>query len=67
MPQNPNPSMFGAYFFNHVVSLGGLKQLKKCSNNNCLKFYIGRSNTKWCSKSCGSKYRVKKMRKNMKA
>ena len=67
MPQNPCPSMFGAYFFSRVISLGGLKELKKCSYNSCLKFYTGRSNTKWCSKSCGSAYRVKKMRKNKKA
>lgn len=67
MPSNPCPSMFGAYFFSHVVSLGGLKELKKCSNNSCLKFYMGRTNAKWCSKSCGSKYRVKKMRKNKKS
>lgn len=67
MPPNPCPEMFGSYFFSHVISLGGLKNLKKCAYNFCLKFYSGRSHTKWCSKSCGSLYRVNKMRKNKKA
>lgn len=67
MPKNPSPLVFGAYMFSHITSLGGLEGLKRCHNNGCLKFFIGRSNAKWCSSSCGSKYRVNKMRKNKKA
>jgi len=67
MPHNPPPLIFGAYMFSHVVSLSGFDGLKRCHNKDCLKFFIGRTNAKWCSNSCGSKYRVKKMRKNKKA
>lgn len=63
MPYNPPPIIFGAYMFSHITSLGGFEGLKRCHNKDCFKFFIGRSNTKWCSISCGSKYRVKKMRK----
>lgn len=63
---NPPPLIFGAYMFSHITSLGGFNGLKRCQNNGCLKFFIGRSNAKWCSSSCGSKYRVNKMRKNKK-
>jgi hypothetical protein len=64
MPKNPNPIIFGAYMFSNVTSFGGLKKLKRCQSNDCFKFFIGRTNAKWCSNSCGSKWRVKKMRKN---
>lgn len=67
MPNNPSPIIFGAYMFSHITSLGGLEGLKRCHNKDCLKFFIGRSNAKWCSNSCGSKYRVNKMRKIKKA
>ncbi|STX37342.1 CGNR zinc finger domain-containing protein [Legionella feeleii] len=67
IPYNPSPIVFGAYMFSHITSFGGLDGLKRCHNKDCLKFFIGRSNTKWCSNSCGSKFRVNKMRKNKKA
>ena len=67
MPYNPPPLIFGAYMFSHVTSLGGFEGLKRCQNNNCSKFFLGRSNAKWCSNSCGSKHRVNKMRKNKQA
>lgn len=63
MPHNPPPLHLGAYLFSHVTSLGGLEGLKRCQSNDCDKFFIGRPNSKWCSSSCGSKCRVKKMRK----
>lgn len=67
IPYNPPPLIFGAYMFSNVTTLGGFEGLKRCQSKGCLKFFIGRTNTKWCSKSCGSKYRVKKMRKNKQA
>ncbi|AGN14155.1 TPA: CGNR zinc finger domain-containing protein [Legionella pneumophila] len=66
IPKKPSPVVFGAYMFSHVTSLSGLEGLKRCYNKGCLKFFIGRSNAKWCSSSCGSKYRVNKMRKKKK-
>lgn len=67
IPKNPSPVVFGAYMFSHVTSLGGLEGLKRCYNKGCLNFFIGRSNAKWCSSACGSKYRVSKMRRNKRA
>lgn len=67
LPHKPSPLVFGAYMFSNVTSFGGLEGLKRCQSNDCLNFFIGRSNTKWCTRSCGSKYRVQKMRKNKRA
>lgn len=63
MPKSPDPLVFAAYMFSNVASLGGLEKLKRCQKRDCLKFFIGRPNSKWCSNTCGSIYRVKKMRK----
>lgn len=63
IPYNPPPTIFAAYMFSHITSLGGLEGLKRCKSPECKKFFIGRSNVKWCSKTCGSRSRVKKMRK----
>ena len=67
IPFNPNPLAFGAYMFSHVASLGGFESLKRCQYTNCKKFFLGRPHSKWCKNSCGSKYRVNKMRRNKKA
>lgn len=64
IPYNSSPSILGAYMFSHVRLLGGFEGLKRCHNSTCCKFFIGRPNAKWCSKSCGSKHRVTKMRKS---
>ncbi|WP_083885943.1 CGNR zinc finger domain-containing protein [Halobacteriovorax marinus] len=50
-----------------MTSLGWLDGLKRCQSPECKKFFIGRSNVKWCSKTCGSRSRVKKMRKKNKS
>lgn len=51
------------YAFAHLLAIGGLKGLKRCQLSDCKKFFIGRPNSKWCSKSCGSKFRVRRKRK----
>lgn len=63
LPHNPPQHIFAAYMFSNITSLGGLEGLKRCKSTDCQKFFIGRSNVKWCSKACGSRSRVKKMRK----
>lgn len=63
IPFKPPQNVFAAYLFANITSLGGLKGLKRCRSADCQRFFIGRSNVKWCSKTCGSRYRVKKMRK----
>ncbi|MDP3269873.1 MAG: CGNR zinc finger domain-containing protein [Legionella sp.] len=66
IPKKTSSIIFGAYMFSHITSFSGLDGLNRCHNKDCLKFFLGRSNTKWCSNSCGSKFRVNKMRKNKK-
>ncbi len=63
LPHNPPPTVFAAYMFSNMMSLGWLEGLKRCKNPECQKFFIGRPNVKWCSKSCGSLYRVRQKRK----
>jgi len=67
IPQNPPPQVFASYMFSNMTSLGWLEGLKKCKNPECCQFFIGRPNVKWCSKSCGSLYRVRQKRKRDKA
>jgi hypothetical protein len=67
IPQNPPTTVFASYMFSNMTSLGWLEGLKKCRNPDCLQFFIGRSNVKWCSKSCGSLFRVRHKRKRDRA
>lgn len=63
IPHKPPPTVFASYMFSNMTSLGWLEGLKRCKNPECRLFFIGRSNVKWCSKSCGSLYRVRQKRK----
>lgn len=63
LKHHPDPGVFACYLFSSMASLGWLDGLKRCQSPECQKFFIGRSNVKWCSKTCGSRSRVKKMRK----
>lgn len=58
-----DPELQSAYGITHLLSIGALKNLKRCGQKDCQKFFIGRPNLKWCSKSCGSLYRVRQKRK----
>lgn len=63
LKHHPDPGVLACYLFSSMSSLGWLDGLKRCKSPECEKFFIGRSNVKWCSKTCGSRSRVKKMRK----
>lgn len=52
-----------AFTFSNHLALGSLDGLKRCEQSECQNYYIGRSDSKWCSKSCGSKHRVRLKRK----
>lgn len=60
---NPDPAILGVFIFSNVLGLGGLANLKRCKMDDCKKFFIGRPNKDFCSKSCGSRFRVRKKRK----
>ena len=62
IPHKPPPTVFAAYMFSNMTSLGWLSGLRKCKNPECQHFFIGRPNARWCKKSCGSLVRVRKKR-----
>jgi len=63
MNRNLTVDEAAAYAFSHQLALGGLNGLKRCQLSDCQRFFIGRPNAKWCSKTCGSKSRVREKRK----
>lgn len=66
LEHHPDPAVFACYLFSSMSTLGWLEGLKRCQSKDCQQFFIGRSNVKWCSKTCGSRARVKKMRRKNK-
>ncbi len=57
------PELLAAFAFSQQLAMGSLVGLKRCRLPKCQRFFIGRPNAKWCSKKCGSSYRVSKKRK----
>jgi len=49
--------------FSKLISTGMLKRIKRCQLPGCENIFFGPPQAKWCSKSCGSKYRVGQKRK----
>ena len=59
----PSPEALAADDFSKLLTSGALKRLKLCKMEGCEKFFLGPPQAKWCSKTCGSKFRVRKKRK----
>ncbi len=57
------PEMYAANDFSKLLTNGDLNRLKSCSFEECENVFLGRPQSKWCSKACGSKFRVRKKRK----
>lgn len=57
------PEVFAAKEFSRFVAYGLLDQIRRCQLPGCESIFLGRPQAKWCSKTCGSKYRVNKKRK----
>jgi hypothetical protein len=49
--------------FSKLITTGKLNKLKRCQLQGCENIFLGPPQAKWCSKSCGSKYRVREKRK----
>lgn len=62
-----HPQLKAIYIISHLLALGALENLKRCKLKDCQKFFIGPPNRTWCSKSCGSLYRVRLKRKRAKS
>lgn len=60
MQRGSTPPEVAVYALSRHLAAGGLTSLKRCEQSDCEKFFVGRSNAKWCSKSCGAKHRVRK-------
>ncbi|MCB1753170.1 MAG: CGNR zinc finger domain-containing protein [Gammaproteobacteria bacterium] len=60
---NPTPEAIAANDFSRLLSSGELKRLKSCQQRDCQNFFLGPPQAKWCSKTCGSKHRVRKKRR----
>jgi hypothetical protein len=61
--KTPEPEAIAADDFSKLLSSGMLKRLKRCQMEGCAKFFLGPPQARWCSKVCGSKFRVRKKRK----
>jgi len=59
----PSPEAYAADDFSKLLTSGTLKRLKRCQMDGCEKFLLGPSQAKWCSKSCGSRFRVREKRR----
>jgi predicted RNA-binding Zn ribbon-like protein len=60
---NPTPEAIAANDFSRLLTSGELKRLKRCQQSDCQNFFLGPPQAKWCSKTCGSKHRVRKKRR----
>ena len=58
-----SPEACAADDFSKLLTSGLLKRLKRCQMKGCEKFFLGPPQAKWCSKTCGSKFRVREKRK----
>ena len=61
-----HPDLKVTYMVSHLLAIGALEGLKRCKLKDCRKFFIGPANRTWCSKSCGSLFRVRQQRKKNK-
>jgi hypothetical protein len=59
----PTPEAYAADDFSKLLTSGKLKRLKRCQLEGCDNFFIGPPQARWCSKTCGSKFRVREKRK----
>lgn len=58
-----NPETRVAYAISHLIGSGAFQRLKRCEEEACEEFYLGRPNSKRCSKRCGNRARGKRKRK----
>lgn len=61
--QMPSPEAYAANDFSKILTSGMLERVRRCQMEGCKRLFVGPPQAKWCSKTCGSKYRVRKKRK----
>lgn len=63
LTKNYTHEIHAANDFSKLITTGMLKRLKRCQLPGCENIFLGPPQAKWCSKTCGSKFRVSKKRK----
>ena len=58
-----DPAEAAAFGFAQMLAVDGFSKVKRCQTPECGHYFLGRLNAKWCSRSCGSLFRVQKKRK----
>lgn len=61
--RTPSAEAWAADDFSKLLTSGQLKRLKRCQMKGCERFFLGPPQAKWCSKTCGSKFRVREKRR----
>lgn len=59
----PSPEAYAANDFSKILTSGMLERVRRCQMEGCKRLFAGPPQAKWCSKTCGSKHRVRKKRK----
>jgi hypothetical protein len=54
---------FAAKEFSRLITYGKLNRIKRCQLLGCENIFVGPPQAKWCSKTCGSKHRVRDKRR----
>ena len=54
---------YAAKEFSRIITDRLINSLKRCRGFDCESVFFGPPQAKWCSKTCGSKYRVREKRK----
>lgn len=61
--RTPSPEAYAADDFSKLLTSRALKRVKLCQLKGCERLFLGPPQAKWCSKSCGSKSRVRAKRR----
>ena len=59
----PSPEAYAANDFSRILTSGMLERVRRCQMEGSKRLFAGPPQAKWCSKTCGSKHRVRKKRK----
>ncbi|HNP64155.1 MAG TPA: hypothetical protein PKH39_09475 [Woeseiaceae bacterium] len=59
----PSPEAYAANEFSRILTSGMLERVRRCQMEGCERLFAGPPQAKWCSKTCGSKYRVREKRR----
>ena len=59
----PKAEAYAADEFSKILTSGMLSRVKHCQMEGCERLFEGPPQAKWCSKTCGSKYRVREKRR----